>query len=164
MRVFVSYSRQDSELIGPLVGLMRTIGADTFRDLDSIPPGKRWRPAIAESIAASDLFLIFWCRHSEVSPEVRSECNQALAANITIVPALLDSTALSEDLAEFQALDLRPLLRSSESVSGLVHYSRKGREHPRLLVEFHRTQLDGDRFKFIAGALLQRLALCAGAR
>lgn len=170
MRVFVSYSRQDSELVGPLVNLMRTIGASTFRDLDSIPPGKLWKPAITESIAASDLFLVFWCRHSEASPEVRNECDQALAAKLTIVPALLDSTVLHKDLAEFQALDLRPLVLvrrgESESAVDLVHYSRRkvAVEPPLLLVEFHRSQLGGDCFKFFVAAVLQRLSQCVGDR
>ncbi|MCB1788671.1 MAG: toll/interleukin-1 receptor domain-containing protein, partial [Gammaproteobacteria bacterium] len=50
MDVFVSYSRQDSEVISPLVALLRCAGVDVFMDVRSIAFGEDWKAAINRAI------------------------------------------------------------------------------------------------------------------
>lgn len=105
--VFVSYSRRDACIVTPIVQIMRAVGVGVFHDIDSIPFGKRWRPVIEDSIHNATIVLVFWCAHSCESVEVRKEWELAIHAEKAVVPVLLDDTPLIEQLAEFQALDLR---------------------------------------------------------
>ncbi len=109
-RVFVSYSRRDAALVGPLVQLLRITGEPVFRDTDSIPPGCRWRAILTEAIDGCEMFLVFWCRHSSASTEVKAECAQAMQRNKSLVPVLLDDTKLAPELAEYETIDLRRVL------------------------------------------------------
>src|SRR4051812_39818513 len=101
--VFISYSRADQAFVTPIVQVIRAAGVSTFQDVDSIPYGKRWRPIIENSIENASLVMVFWCKHSSQSKEVHVECKQALIASKDIIPVLLDSTALDQDLAAYQA-------------------------------------------------------------
>jgi hypothetical protein len=108
--VFISYSRRDTEVVIPLVQIVRAAGGGVFRDAESIPPGARWRAVIAGAISGCDTFLLFWCAHSSTSAEVKSECNQAIDLGKPIVPILLDHTPLAGQLAEFHGIDMRGVL------------------------------------------------------
>lgn len=109
IHIFVSYSRHDQLLVTPIVQLIRAIGGGVFQDVDSIPPGKRWKPVIQDSIDRASVVLVFWCAHSRSSKEVHAEWEQAILANKDVVPTRLDDTPLDEALAEFQSIDLRAL-------------------------------------------------------
>ena len=113
--VFVSYSRADRPLVTPIVQVIRAVGVEVFQDVDSIPPGKRWRPVVEETIESADIVLVFWCVHSQCSHEVRKEWQRALDLGKDIVPVLLDSTPILGELAEYQAIDLRYYVRSLAS-------------------------------------------------
>lgn len=112
--VFLSYSHQDGHLVETLADLIRVTGAPVFRDKDNIPPGAAWRPLIAEALAGADATIVFWSSYSANSTEVKAEYKSAISLKKTIVPVLLDSTPLPSDLSEFNALDLRPFLRTGE--------------------------------------------------
>ncbi len=92
--VFISYSRKDSEIVVPLVQLLRAAGGGVFRDVESISPGTRWRATIATAISNCDTFLLFWCEHSAESRKVKAEWDQAFDLVKPVVPILLDGTAL----------------------------------------------------------------------
>jgi hypothetical protein len=109
-RIFVSYSRTDLEIVGPLVQLLRVTADQIFQDIDNIPPGGRWRAILTGAIDGCEAFLLFWCRHSANSTEVKNEYDQALKSDKRIVPVLLDETDLPVPLAEYQAIDLRQVL------------------------------------------------------
>lgn len=108
-RVFVSYSRADQALVTPIVQILRAVGGAVFHDLDSIPPGRRWRPVIEDSIDHAAVVLVFWCDHARTSDEVRQEWQRAIRAGKAVIPTLLDDTPLDSGLGEFQAIDLRAL-------------------------------------------------------
>lgn len=108
--VFISYSRMDTEIVVPLVQLLRLAGSGVFRDYESIPLGVRWRATIAKAISDCDIFLLFWCKHSAESREVKVEWDQAINLEKLIVPALLDKTSLPPLLAEFQGIDMRGIM------------------------------------------------------
>lgn len=109
IHIFVSYSRFDQFLVTPIVQLIRAIGGSIFQDVDSIPPGKRWKPVIEDSLDQASVVLVFWCAHSRSSKEVRAEWEQAILASRDVVPTRLDDTPLDEALAEFQSIDIRAL-------------------------------------------------------
>jgi hypothetical protein len=111
--IFVSYSHQDIGLVQPVVRLLRATEDLVFQDLDSIQPGKRWRREIAEALDAAQLFILFWCYHSSRSVEVRKEYELALTTGKDVLPVLLDTTPLPEQLNEFQRVDFRHLVGSA---------------------------------------------------
>lgn len=108
--VFISYSRRDTEVVVPLVQILRAAGGDVFRDVESICPGTRWRAVIATAISNCDIFLLFWCVHSADSREVKAECDQALDLRKPVVPILLDRTPLPSDISEYHGIDMQGIL------------------------------------------------------
>ena len=109
VRVFTSYSQQDRSIVEPIVAVIRAVGCPVFLDRDSIPPGSKWRVVIETAIARARRMLLFWCCHAKESIEVGKEVSQAIDRDIGIVPALLDDTALTSTLAQYQFVDLRGL-------------------------------------------------------
>jgi hypothetical protein len=80
-RVSVSYSRTDSEIVGPLIQLLRIMDDRVFRDVDNIPAGSRWRTILTNAIDACEMLLVFWCCHSSNSVHVKKKCDQALVGS-----------------------------------------------------------------------------------
>jgi hypothetical protein len=109
LTVFVSYSHHDRALIAPLVKLVEMSGSSVFRDDDSLASGDLWRVEIDSAIARCHIMLVFWCSHAAVSLAVESEYQQAIILGKRLVPVLLDDTTMSDAIAEYQAIDLRPL-------------------------------------------------------
>jgi hypothetical protein len=108
-QVFVSYSRQDALLVTPVVRLLRATRDFVFLDADTITPGRKWRPEIDSALRSAHLVVVFWCRHSSESTEVQAEYRTAIAAEKDVLPVLLDSTPIADDLAQFQWIDFREL-------------------------------------------------------
>ncbi len=105
-KVFVSYSRKDEALIIPLVELMRASYAFVFRDSDSIPKGKKWRPELEKALLSSSRVIVFWSGNARESDWVRYECELACENQIDIVPVQLDNTEFPSFLKEFQGISL----------------------------------------------------------
>lgn len=51
--------------------------------------------------------LVFWCEHSSEFNEVRNEYLLAISLQKRVVPVLVDTTPMPEELGRFQAVDLR---------------------------------------------------------
>ena len=128
--VFVSYSRSDARLARPVVELLRARD-DVFHDMDSIRPGAQWRQAIREAVDSATLIYVLWCSHSAASPEVRGEVDQARDLGTPIVPVLLDSTPLREDLRGYQWVDLSRATVHRSSLGGTSEARRRGKAGPR---------------------------------
>src|SRR5262245_69363 len=111
--IFVSYSHQDIGLVQPVVRLLRATEDLVFQDLDSIKPGRKWRREIGGALYAAHLVVLFWCYHSSRSAEVRREYELALTTGKDVLPVLLDTTPLPEQLNEFQWVDFRLLVGSA---------------------------------------------------
>jgi hypothetical protein len=105
--IFISYSHEDSSLVGPIVALLRASEALVIQDADSIRPGKRWREEIGTAISGASVVVVFWCYHARASQEVENEITAAIAQRKDILPLLLDETPLPSDLAGFQYIDFR---------------------------------------------------------
>jgi hypothetical protein len=84
--IFLSYSRKDTGIIRKMEMIVRATGSIPWRDENSIAPGNNWRKTITDNIEDCDRMLVFWCRHSESSQEVKKEYQQAIRINKTVVP------------------------------------------------------------------------------
>lgn len=109
--VFISYSREDIEVVKPLVALLRTQFANrVFFDLDSIPPGEKWNDYLIDKLEQADLVVVFWCVHAHASENVAWECQKAIDYGKKILPYVLDSTPLPSKLSCYQFIDARKAL------------------------------------------------------
>lgn len=115
--IFVSYSHKDAALVSPIVKLLRSNQSIVFHDVDSIPPGKRWREELNQALAGARLFVLFWCAHSSKSKEVKVEYRAAIQANKDVLPVILDATPLPEVLKSYQWIDFREAFRPHDSLS-----------------------------------------------
>ena len=116
--VFVSYSRADVSLVGPIVKLLRVNKALVFQDIDDIQPGKRWRSEIAKALTESHLIVVFWCDHAHRSEQVSNEWKAAVEQAKDVLPLLLDATPLPQPLSEFQWIDFRGIVGANHSSIG----------------------------------------------
>jgi hypothetical protein len=146
--IFVSYSRKDSSIVGPLVQFLRISASQVFRDVDNIPPGAEWQAVLADAIQDCGTFLLFWCCHSSRSQEVRKAVEQALSYKKPIVPVLLDNTELAPDIRKYHGIDLRIMLGNHEGfieheIPSLMPGSGKTERHWGLIQPSNRNLLSG---------------------
>jgi hypothetical protein len=112
--IFVSYSRVDLSLVIPLVACLRIGEGFVFHDVDSIKAGMRWEAEIDTALCGATHFVLFWCRHSQLSAQVRKEYESALQRDKAIVPVLLDSSPVPDALSAYQWIDFRGFVRHGE--------------------------------------------------
>jgi len=121
--VFMSYAREDEDLILPVAHLLRAAGAVVFLDLEDIPYGEKWESVLLEQLHASERILVFWSVNAVNSEWVRREYLTAIGLGLRVIPVPLDATPLPAELATFQALAaLVPLvyqLRRSRAPRGI---------------------------------------------
>ena len=77
-KIFVSYSRQDEDVVEVFRLAQLARGDDVFMDTHSLRPGEHWQSALALAIDSADIFQLFWSRNSSVSQNVRDEWKYAL--------------------------------------------------------------------------------------
>lgn len=108
-KVFVSYSRHDEGLVRPLAGLLGAApGSVVFLDVTSLKPGDHWEKEIVEAVQHASVFVLCWCCESEKSDFVGREISIALSDPAKkLVPVLLCSAQLPEQLSRWQWVDLR---------------------------------------------------------
>jgi hypothetical protein len=111
---FVSYSREDGKLVGPMVELLRIGRRDSvFLDGDSIELGDRWWDEIKSAIEAAHHVLVVWCHHAKKSEWVLKELKIATGSKKKLIPVRFDGTELHKLLAPYQSMDLRERVEGS---------------------------------------------------
>jgi serine/threonine protein kinase len=112
--VFISYGRENEDLVLPLVSLLRASGQKVFVSVQNLEYGADRKAQVAEAVRRSKRFLLFWSKSSQVSPFVREECELALTASrCSLVPVFLDQTPLPPELERFHGTaDLAPLFQT----------------------------------------------------
>ena len=87
--VFVSYSREDRDIVATVVQALRTAGEKVWVDLDDIVPSAVWLDEIKNAIAAADSMVFFLTPDSARSEVCRIELGHALELSKRIVPVLI---------------------------------------------------------------------------
>lgn len=127
--VFLSYSREDLPLIEQLEARLETHPQiSIWRDQEKIYGGQKWPKVLGEAIADRDVFLLAWSKNAAASHFVELEWNTAIALKKTIVPCLLDDTALAPILSALHGhrLDDMNGLSNSLRAAPLVDAERRG--------------------------------------
>jgi hypothetical protein len=111
--IFISYSRDDRELVFPVVDVLRASGNHVFVDADNLEYGENWTTCLEDAIQDCERFLLFWSKSSRDSDFVQKEWQWALEnESCTIVPVMLDSTPLPKELKRIQGTTkLKPIFR-----------------------------------------------------
>jgi TIR domain len=86
---------------------------DVFLDFQNIQLTKDWRHEIDLALWRADVVIVFWCFHSEDSPEVAREWRKGVSLGKPLLPILLDDTALPHELGRFQGVDFRAIVKAS---------------------------------------------------
>ena len=108
LKVFITYSHKNTaekdELITRLALLKREGIISIWHD-NEILPGDKWRDAIFNNLADSDLLLYLTSAHSLDSENCNKELASALNAEIRVIPIILENCDwLNHQLSDFQAL------------------------------------------------------------
>ncbi len=135
MKIFVSYSPEDSELVAAIIStLCASNSALVCCDADSIRARGRWREELGNAISEASVVLVFWCHHSNTSYEVRKEFALALERSKDVLPLLLDETPLPGKLADCRSIDFRGRIKA-------LHAGSPGRDETVHMAE----QVEADR-------------------
>lgn len=97
-KVFISHSHSDRHYATDIKKLLICCGAQTFIDQDQIHPTQVLPDRIRDGISWCNRFLLFWSSRVVSSEWVRREYNMAYELRKKIVPYVLDSTGLPDDL------------------------------------------------------------------
>jgi hypothetical protein len=122
MKLFISYSHEDSGSVHPLVRLLQAAGVDVFIDVESVEYGKPWEFELEEAIRNAGRIFVFWSKNAAQSQYVKREYSLAIQiGSVRIIPIPLDNTPLPRELAQFQAYtklnqDLGQLLVKLEQI------------------------------------------------
>ncbi len=103
--VFVSYARNDSRRVEPLVNLLKANGCAVWWDRD-IAPGTQFEAQIEAALSASPCVLIALTAHAGRSDWVLAEAAAAQQLN-KVIPVLLDDVPVPLSLRALQVADLR---------------------------------------------------------
>jgi hypothetical protein len=108
--VFVSYARQNGEIVYPLVAEVEAAGRPVWIDRDEIKAGGNWAGMIVRAIRESDTFCLMCSAEAFQSDNVRREIYIADKYKRKLLPVRLDSAEIPEDFEYFlidrQWLDL----------------------------------------------------------
>jgi hypothetical protein len=118
-RVFVSYSREDSETIDRLVKQLENAGHQVWLDRGDILTGDQWRARIVAAVDSSDVALIILSQNSVNSDNVRREVDLATEANIPILPVVIEPVEIPPAL-RYQLVGLQRLDISTEGIQPLL--------------------------------------------
>src|SRR5215469_17655249 len=83
LRVFISYSRKDTEFVDALQSLLTVHGIEVWLDRSRLEGGQLWKDMLEEAITACDVFLLVSSPASLTSHWVRQELRYALLTGST---------------------------------------------------------------------------------
>lgn len=121
--IFISYARNDIEIVAHVIERLRNSGADVTWDQDFIG-GMDFEQAICSAIDAARSVIVVWSPVSVQSPFVRDEARRALRANklITTHIAGFDAAAVPLGFGHLHTIpvDNQELVRKSLAGYGVI--------------------------------------------
>ena len=87
--LFISYSREDADIVNQFVGLLTGAGYNVWIDREGIHPSDRMEKRVMQAIINSSVVLFFSSARSNSSNAI-SEVHYALNKGKTIIPIILD--------------------------------------------------------------------------
>lgn len=103
-KIFISYSRNDTEYVSALVQAFRTQGFDVWFDKNIIT-GNDWDDTIEEQIKAADAVVLILSKTSVESENVKDEMSYAIGLGKSVNPIKIEECVIPMRLARKQFLD-----------------------------------------------------------
>lgn len=97
-KIFVSYSRDDKEIVQATVSELRSFNFDVWIDTDGIKPGERFSVEISQAIADCNFFILFISHNSMRSDFIQREIDVAHKKEKKIIPILLEDVEIPIEL------------------------------------------------------------------
>jgi hypothetical protein len=95
MRVFVSYSRHDSDFVARLVAVLEANRHDVWLDATDLRGSDEWRQSIVDAIRAADVVVLVISPRSMASTDVEREITVAAEEQRRILPVVLEHADLT---------------------------------------------------------------------
>lgn len=102
----VLYSRVDAAQAQRVARLASLFDHQVQIDTE-LRPGVPWRDAMAAGICSAQRVLLVWSASAAASVEVAREIAIARRCGVPVVPVLIDSAPLPDDVSQLQAVDWR---------------------------------------------------------
>lgn len=103
-KIFISYSRSDTEYVSTLVQAFRKQGFDVWFDKNIIT-GSDWDDTIEEEIKSADALVIILSKASVKSDNVKDEMSFAMSLGKSVNPIKIEDCVIPMRLARKQFLD-----------------------------------------------------------
>ncbi len=103
-KIFISYSRSDTEYVSTLVQAFRKQGFDVWFDKNIIT-GNDWDDTIEEEIKSADAMVIILSKTSVKSDNVKDEMSFAMSMGKSVNPIKIEECIIPMRLARKQFLD-----------------------------------------------------------
>lgn len=107
-KIFLSYSRADSDYVAKLTSQLTAAGQDVWVD-NKIKTGQTWDETVEESIRASEVVVVVMSKTSMASPNVMDEVSFGIGLNKTIAPIMIEEVEVPMRLARYQFQDFTKL-------------------------------------------------------
>lgn len=109
-KIFISYSRLDSEKARSICGLLNELNIPYWIDINGVYSGANFKEKIVSAISSSELVLFLSSKDSNASPNVAKEIAYADRYGKIIIPVRLDASpmnpAIEYDLSAIDYVDL----------------------------------------------------------
>lgn len=107
-RIFISYSKKDTEYVSSLVQALRQQGFDVWFD-KNIMTGNDWDDTIEEEIKKADTLILILSKTSVASENVKDEMSYALSLGKSVNPIKIENCDVPMRLARKQYIDFEVL-------------------------------------------------------
>jgi len=127
IRVFVSYSMEDSTYANELLNHLAQQPNINIFTSDRLSAGEKWQSVIRQKLSACDYFLVLLSPTSINSKWVQFELGLAWGLDKTIVPIITDPNIINKiplDLRNLHVLDFGSL-KSPETINRIFHLHEK---------------------------------------
>lgn len=128
MKIFISYSREDSEVVERVSKELKEKNFDIF-NADYINSGENFADQIITLIEKTDIILFFYSNHSASSVMVRREIDFALSKHKKVIPVLFPSASKNEwflstfENAAYPVLVPDRMDQTAENIVSFIHPS-----------------------------------------
>jgi tetratricopeptide (TPR) repeat protein len=112
-QIFLSYSREDLERVGPLVEALENEGYTVWWDR-ALNPGENFETTIDHEIQQAGCVVALWTEYSVQSQWVRNEAMEGMDRGV-LVPAQLDDVRIPVAFKQVQTADFRDWPQSIET-------------------------------------------------
>jgi hypothetical protein len=97
-RIFISYSRHDSEFARELESALNNRGFNVWLDTDRLRLGELWREEIVQAIEECNYFLLLLSPHSIHSVNVVRELSLAESSSRLILPVMVEQVEIPDTM------------------------------------------------------------------